>query len=218
MKKLLLYLFIYGWNNYALADNKMLLNQHGSIQAQVIWTQNEYQEDILFGDIKFKPNSSTKICRNISFIQIAKVIDNKNKDLVWDKISGQSNRNLIKTKNNWFLDHDATKCDKNKSCSKFFIDHWANDCSYGSKLSNDDIMTAQIKDYPFGWTQFSDIELESCAVCKDSNEIFSCVKWGASWPLMGDRKIKNIEVSQAPSLDFIEAINLFDSFYKSPTN
>jgi len=76
-------------------------------------------------------------------------------------------------------------------------------------------MTAQMKDYPFGWTQFHSIELEACAVCKDSSEIFSCVKWGAEWPLIGDRKIRPIEISSTPSTDFIEAINLFDNFYQA---
>lgn len=213
MKNVLIFLTFLISNNI-LADNKLLLNNNGSIQAKIIWDKNEFQDDILSGDIKFKPDSRTKDCNNIGFVQIAKLKDNKGNDLSWDQTSGQAARNQIKTKNHWFIDHDATKCEKNKNCSKFFIDHWHNNCSYGSKKSNDDIMAAQIKDYPFGWVNFSSIELESCAVCKDSNEIYSCVKWGAKWPLIGNKEISSIEVEQSPSNDFIEANNLFDNYYK----
>jgi len=97
MGKILLYILANVLTTNVLADNKMILDQHGIIQAQINWSKNEYQEDVLFGDIKFKPNLSTKLCQNISFIQIARVRDNKNKDLIWDKTSGQSTRNLIRS-------------------------------------------------------------------------------------------------------------------------
>lgn len=210
MKTMFIMFLLLSFNVYA--DNKMILNKHGLISATVLWDRNELGDDVLAGDIKFKPDNAIKNCSNISFIQIAKVTNNKGQDLEWSKLSGQSQRNEMKTKNKWFVDHDATKCNKNNQCSKFFIDHWHNNCTYGSK-SNDSNFIAQMKDYPFGWTEFSQIELETCAVCKDSNEVYTCIKWGASWPLIGEKKISNISIDPKPSSDFLEAVSNFDAFY-----
>lgn len=149
--------------------------------------------DALRGIISFTPNHSAPQCERITFIQTAKVLDNELNDYIWPNL--EAPRNEIMTKSSFgvnkgfFVDHLASECQKGKSCSPYYRDYWPNeeDGSNDGYKNGEDISSAVLVDYPYGWEEISSIKLEACAVCADNQFVYSCFNWGGSWPVVGER-------------------------------
>jgi hypothetical protein len=189
----------------------------GTITTEESWTTNpETGEDVLRGRVTFTPSATTPSCRSIRFVQAARVQTSKDHDLDWD--GGQQNRNLMRTKADpargitpgYFVDHDAYKCSPGKACSPYFRDSWANpdESQDGSSAK-----PASLIDYPFGWTSFESIDLESCARCADTGAFLGCAQWGGSWPATGERTLRPTSAADTPSATFNEALRLFEASY-----
>lgn len=196
----------------------------GLFKLDIQWTtaqQTAGDIDVLAGRVSFHPNqvSSGKECGAISFIQTARVLDNKGKDFTWP--SGEAARNQIRTRTNipgFFIDHDALNCaQKNKTCSAFYRDSWPNtdDGSQDGQWDGETSEPAILIDYPFGWDVISEIFLEACAMCRNSRETLGCVTWGGKWPTTGAQTLHQTLATDSQSNTFIEALRRFETHYKS---
>jgi hypothetical protein len=198
----------------------------GNFVVETMWTtaaQTAGEVDVLSGRVSFraKLGNPSGICTNISFIQTARILDNKGNDYQWP--AGQSVRNQIRTKrtaNNveqgYFVDHDATQCaERSSECSPFFRDHWPNSDlgSQDGSLEAEKQKAAVLVDFPYGWELITSAELETCAVCRDTKKTFGCVTWGGTWPLTGERFLHGPKATNSPSTTFEKALSLFQSFY-----
>jgi hypothetical protein len=196
----------------------------GVFSVQVKWDYDSYNSnsDVLAGQIEWTPDKKAKRCDKLSMIQIAKVTQTNDADYKWTM--GQSNRNLFMTKSNstnlqvvpgYFIDIDAHNCLVNTTCSPYYID------SYGQGTNSRDgyIQGKQrasvlISDYPYGWTEFEKIQLETCAVCRDDSSVRACITWGGKWPIDQEREILSSVASEIPTATFSEALKIFKKFYK----
>lgn len=200
--------------------------ESGDFTLDVKWKkaqQTSDEVDVLYGRVEFKPksDSSAQQCKNISFIQTARVLDNAGKDYQWPL--GQTARNLIMTKGSrggvsagYFIDHDATRCAEESTCSPFYRDSWPNtqDGSRDGMLTTNHSSSAVLVDYPFGWEFISSISLEACAVCRDDMRIFGCAMWGGRWPITGGRSVDDLNASEKPSGTFLDALRRFRKHYR----
>lgn len=165
------------------------------------WDLNDFGEDVLFAIIEYESE-----CKNKNFIQIAKVIDNENKDLVWDLASGEMNRNETSV-DGFFVDIYHHRCQKGKACSPFYKDYFPEGENSKNKI--------KMIDAPFGWSRFEEIRLETCVFCSDTNRFEGCISWGGTFPLFGDKRIiHNVEKINV-SNNFIKALKLFYNFYEN---
>lgn len=199
----------------------------GSFTVETQWTtiqQTSSEVDVLAGRVSFLPKSanSAEKCGAVSFIQTARILDNKSKDYEWP--TGQSARNKMRTKKNaqgvergFFIDHDASRCENlEPECSPFYRDHWPNeeDGSKDGSLLGGQSEAAVLVDYPYGWELISAASLEACAVCRESGEFLGCVTWGGTWPTIGERSLHPFEANENPSKTFEKSLSLFNNFYK----
>ena len=186
---------------------------HAGLSTSISWSVDpESQEDVLRGFIQFTPTGSTPECGSIRFIQSARVEITPGVDLNWG--SGEANRNLMRTANGFFVDHDAFKCSKGSACSPYFRDSWPNpDESKDGSNTAEKISSSSLIDYPLGWSEFQRITLESCALCVESAQFLGCVRWGGDWPGMGGRTLISPTVSGNPSTTFLDALARFNLFY-----
>jgi hypothetical protein len=175
----------------------------GTFSANINWTTNDLGDDVLGGKIAF----TAKQCSKYELIQAARVLDNQGQDLVWKM--GEQKRNEIKSQNGYFIDHLSFKCQKGKPCSPLYRDHWPSGGQAGSKTH-----AAKLEDYPFGWSEFSKITLETCAWCSETKTVLGCITWGGEFPLIGSKTITPVHHSSTPSKDFVEALDKFHKFYK----
>ncbi|NBW83011.1 hypothetical protein EBR21_14770 [bacterium] len=200
----------------------------GIFTVESKWTtvqQTSSETDVLFGKVSFKanPKAVASHCQSISFIQTARIQDNKGRDFQWP--SGQSVRNEIRTQRDsqgveqgYFIDHDAVNCDDGRSsCSPFFRDHWPNSDvgSQDGSVGERKVKAAVLMDFPYGWELIASAALETCAVCRDSNEVYGCVTWGGTWPLTGERYLHDPVASESQSKTFAKALSMFEAHYKS---
>ena len=191
-----------------------LIQLDSNFSASVSWTVDpESKEDVLRGFIQYTPTSSTPYCSSIRFIQVARVEVSPGKDLQWG--SGEANRNLMRTPDGYFVDHDAFKCKKGSPCSPYFRDSWANsnESQDGSNLWVSS--PASLIDYPRGWSEFQRISLEACAQCETTGSFYGCVSWGGNWPGVGKRTLIGPTLSMGPSITFLNALIHFYRFYSS---
>lgn len=203
----------------ASADAAKFQQLDSHFSASVSWTSDPIDDmDLLHGVIQYRPDSQTPSCGPIRMVQIARVQLEDGRDYEWTL--GEANRNRIKTQASsrlepgYYIDHLASRCSPGKSCSPYFRDSWPNpdESRDGFKTSRGS-QTASIADYPRGWDMFQSIRLEACAVCPVTNQSLGCVKWGAEWPSMGDRKISGPVVKKTPSATFKTALRNFHEFY-----
>lgn len=198
----------------------------GIFTVESKWTtapQTAGETDVLFGKVSFraKPSHAGGTCQNISFIQTARILNNQGTDYQWPM--GQDVRNRLRTKSGvrdiepgFFIDHDAVNCtNSGNGCSPFFRDHWPNidSGSRDGSLSTTKSTAAVLIDFPYGWELITSAALETCAVCRETNENFGCVTWGGTWPLTGERVLHPITSANTPSKTFSKALSLFNSFY-----
>jgi hypothetical protein len=188
------------------------------MRININWTINQTGSDALYSKITFTPNDKTPTCDRLSFIQTAKVQTSPGVNYIWKETEGQSNRNLMLTNSGYFIDHDASKCEKDKKCSPFYRDSWenldeSNDGASGDLIKKEAIML----DAPFGWESFESIDLEACSICQNGIElkVLACLEWGGSWPSTSDRAINSIKFNSKPSKDFENALYRFINFYRS---
>jgi hypothetical protein len=169
------------------------------------WSTNpDNGEDVLATQLSYQSNFEAK---SIRWMQIARVQKNDDSDFIFQGF--QEDRNKARTRNGYYLDQNYDICREDiKKCSYFYRDHFTNPLQ-SVEVKN----LAQIADYPFGWTQFKRISLESCAYDLKSKKYIACILWGAEWPEMGDRFIFEPKLTTKPSFDFIDALNRFKIFY-----
>lgn len=212
MKGVCLFLGLFiSFQAYAL--NKMYLNNSGHITASIRWDTSQ-QPAKLRGNIKFKPDEKTlPPCRNIGFIQIEKKLTNKAISFIWSVESKQSDKNSIKTKNDYHIDYNASNCKKGVHCSPFHIDHNSNDCQYGRNTFSDRFDTC-LRNEKTPEKNIKKIMYESCAVCRESKQVYSCIKWDSEISKDVGNTI-SIELIENPSDDFIESLSNFDKFYSN---
>lgn len=179
-----------------------LLLSSGTFSGSFQWTVNDLGLDVLQGKIGFQ----TQQCSKYELIQSAQVQDNQQQVLVWS--SGEKPRNLMHSKHNYFIDHQASKCHKGQSCSPIYRTFWPQEGQMGTKNQ-----PAQMADYPYGWSEFSQIKLETCAQCQTDGKILGCIKWGGKFPTVGNKEIFQPQVSREPSEDFQEALTKFNNYY-----
>lgn len=186
----------------------------GSFTARVRWTVDpETLNDVLHGALSFIPSPANAACPKIGFVQVAKVSTEDGSPYRWPL--GESPRNEQATEAGFFVDHRAATCaKKQKGCSPDFADHWPNDggSAFG-KVTETNTETAKLEDYPFGWTEFRRIELEACAVCDKSGEVYGCLRWGGEWPATGSRRVLKIRARATPSESFQKALEKFRRYY-----
>ncbi|MBM3383490.1 MAG: hypothetical protein FJY29_13795 [Betaproteobacteria bacterium] len=190
------------------------------------WTtvqQTADEIDVLAGRVSFLPKqrSSKEKCGAISFIQTARVLNNRGQDFEWPQ--GQHARNAMRTTTRgqkilpgYFIDHDAVLCKEgHQGCSPFFRDSWPNseDGSQDGSILDGRSHAAVLVDYPFGWEVISSISLEACAVCRDSGEYLGCASWGGTWPPVGERFVHTPVFSEQPSATFVNALERFKNYY-----
>jgi hypothetical protein len=210
----------------SLSTQKRIAVDAGEFKIEAKWKkikQTSDEVDVLFGRVQFTPKVGTSFstCNNISFVQVARVLDNTGSDYQWPL--GQEARNRMKTKKSekgvvggFFIDHDASKCEDDRACSLFYRDSWPNsaDGSRDGNLTARRASPAILIDYPFGWEIISSISLEACAVCRDNMKVYGCATWGGSWPPIGQRTVHDLGVSNLPSLTFLDAVQRFKSHYR----
>lgn len=203
----LLVLSILLLSSLANASDFLWANKTGIFSISTYWTETEFSGDALAGKLKFTPHDDECVS---GFIQVAKMTDNKGKDLVFKKGSGLEARNEVKTLDGSFVDYNPTKCKKGKPCSPYYIEYWPTDGSYSNEVS------ARMADYPFGWEQFSKIELEACAVCKGSEKkVLGCISWGGEFPVVGDKKVSKPTWKTTSSPEFDAALKKFNTYYNN---
>ncbi|GEM_PF-2267973 len=207
--------------------------KNGSFQSFVKWDEDPFSSnpDVLSGNISWYASSNSEYCKNLSFIQIARVLDNNQQDYEWKM--DQADRNAFKTQiqekklsiqPGFYVDIDAKKCKKNTPpCSPYYHSHFGPPLT-GSKSGShekDNVTPAILIDFPFGWSQIESIELEACVVCEQTRAaaaaIQGCVKWGAKWPIQEHRTLFPLTTSDQPSDTFVDALNRFNDFYQNPT-
>jgi hypothetical protein len=190
------------------------------ISAQVSWVvDSDSGEDALRGFVEYTIQPDTPVCQSIRLIQAARIETAPGINLNWQ--SGESNRNLIRTVADpskailagFYIDHDAAACSPGKACSPYFRDSWANPAeSHDGKKTQNTSVNASMIDYPFGWSSFQTITLESCAQCVDNAQFLGCVQWGGDWPA-GGRSLLPVIYEAQPSATFLSALELFKKFY-----
>lgn len=196
----------------------------GTLTADVSWVVDpETSADVLRGRIEYLPRARARSsCPSIRFVQVAKVEVSNGHDYDWQ--SGETNRNLIRTKSDpvsrieagYYVDHQAFRCVKGLPCSPYFRDYWANgDESHDGFERGRDLASASLVDYPFGWESLEEIKLESCARCAETGEYLGCARWGGKWPPVGAREVLPIAAQEAPSPTFLEAMHQFEAFYSA---
>ncbi|MEN9528802.1 MAG: hypothetical protein RI932_675 [Pseudomonadota bacterium] len=198
----------------------------GTFSLDIRWTtvqQTADEIDVLAGKVSFLPefSSSKEICGAVSFIQSARVLNNRGQDFQWPQ--GQHVRNAMRTiaqgskiTAGYFIDHDATLCKAgHPNCSPFFRDSWPNpeDGSQDGSTVDGKARAAVLVDYPFGWEVISSISLEACAVCRESGEYLGCATWGGTWPPVGERFVHTPTFSEQPSATFTSALERFKNYY-----
>lgn len=193
----------------------------GTMRVEESWLVDPVtQEDVLRGRVTFTPGRSAPACRSVRFVQAARVETKLGQDLDWP--SGEAPRNLMRTRPDaargvvagYFVDHDAYKCAAGRACSPYFRDSWPNpDESADGANTPRPGRAASLVDYPFGWSMFERISLESCARCVDDGSYLGCARWGATWPEIGDRLLAQPSAAAAPSPTFLEALKLFGQYY-----
>lgn len=191
---------------------------HGLFSADVSWTVNEFKLDVLRGRIEFTPNDAV-VCPSIRGIQTARVEQAQNQDFHWS--GNDAPRNEMKTKDReqrtpgFFVDHDPALCKDGKACSPYYRDSWPNsdESADGFRAAGGSAQAASIIDYPYGWTQFEEISLETCMVCDETGQVFGCVDWGAIWPAVGERRLHRPKFHEVPSATFWRALRNFQKYY-----
>jgi hypothetical protein len=166
------------------------------------WTLNDLGLDVLGAKIQYMDMK----CDNYNLIQIARVIDNNNQNIIWEM--GESPRNQLRSVNGYYIDHLANKCTKNSKCSPFFNDHWKEGGMSGNLKQK-----ATIEDYPYGWDKIRSINLEVCGSC--NGKVMNCLKYGGEFPTVGEKKLYKVEFNEKPSEDFNQALKLFNEYYKN---
>ncbi|HVC09131.1 MAG TPA: hypothetical protein VNH15_04240 [Elusimicrobiota bacterium] len=191
----------------------------GAWRVDVRWSSDpEDGEDVLAGHLAFTPGAAAPVCRSIRIIQVANMQVSPGKPYQWPAFSGETDRNLTRTPAGYYVDHEAANCSKGKPCSPYYRDSWSlPDESHDGQNLPGQVVSSSIADYPFGWGQFDQISLETCARCVDNGQFLGCASWGAFWPLIGNRPPPFASAAaNAPSASFLSALRLFDSFYGMP--
>jgi hypothetical protein len=194
----------------------------GTLVASVRWVfDTETAADVLRGRISFNPNRAhCSSCSVIRFIQVGRAVKNGGLEYEWPDM--EENRNLIRTAGHardgildgYFVDHKASLCAPNATCSPYFRDSWANPRESGDGFNvGASSAPASLVDYPFGWDVMQRIALESCARCVDTGEFLGCAEWGAEWLPQDPRTISPIRVHENPSPTFLMALHRFEAFY-----
>ena len=181
-----------------------LLLSTGLFTGSVAWQVNDLGLDALGGKIHFQ----SKACEKYDFIQAAQVLDNNDNPYKWKM--GESNRNKVTTSGGWFIDHLAGKCNKGQPCSPIYTAYWPTEGAQGTKMR-----PSALEDYPFGWTEFKRIYLETCAVCENNKNILGCVVWGGEFPIVGSKNVLEPTANENSSENFNQALNKFNKFYKN---
>ncbi len=164
----------------------------------------ETGEDILATQLAYKASFKA---RTVRWIQVARVQINDESDFIFTGF--QEDRNLNRTNRGFFLDQNYDTCKFTPlKCSYFYRDHFTNP-NESVEVEN----LSQIADFPFGWSLFKRISLESCAYNLQSKKYEGCILWGAEWPPEGNRFIYEPKFKLAPSADFVEALNRFKQYY-----
>jgi len=191
----------------------------GAWRVDARWSSDpEDGEDVLAGHLAFTPSAAAPMCRSIRIIQVANMEVSPGKSYQWPALSGETDRNLTRTPQGYYVDHEAAKCLKGKPCSPYYRDSWLlPDESHDGQNIPGHVVSASIADYPFGWGNFDQISLETCARCVDNGQFLGCATWGAFWPLIGNRPPPfTPAAAAAPSASFMGALRLFASFYGMP--
>jgi hypothetical protein len=190
----------------------------GTFDVLQEWAQLESGpmfNEVMTGRIVFSPKPTAPACKAISYIQIARVLDNYGNNYDWPL--EESPRNLIRSKRGYFVDHLASQCAQGKACSPFYRDYWPNDeeGSRDGSVGATGTTSAILTDYPFGWETIGSIELEACAVCRETSEVYGCFNWGGHWGLTTDRAFHPASATAAPSAEWSSAVNAFRLYYSS---
>ncbi len=170
-------------------------------------------EEAMRGFVTFIPKRTAPACKDISFVQVAQVLDNHGQNYNWP--SGESPRNEMRSAQGFFVDHEAVKCEMGKTCSPFYRDYWPNteDGSRDGSVNSATQTPAILVDYPFGWSEIGSIKLEACAVCRGSGEVYGCFQWGGHWGLTTDRAYHPVKASNTPSNEWRQAVAKFQKYY-----
>jgi hypothetical protein len=191
----------------------------GSFSVLQEWAQLESGpmfNEVMTGNIAFTPSRSAPVCRSISFVQMAQVLDNHGKNYEWPL--DEAPRNTMRSRAGFFVDHLASQCNQGEKCSPFYRDFWPN-TEEGSKdgsVSSSSTVSAVLVDYPFGWEFISSIRLEACAVCRDTMKVYGCFNWGGHWGLTSDRAFHPVSATSTPSAEWNEALQRFNGYYSRP--
>ncbi len=201
----------------------------GEFTMKAQWTVDPDQgNDVLQSFVSFSPDARVfPHCDSLKMIQIAQLKTNDGSKFVWS--GAQTNRNQMMTVadssrkivGGYYVDHDASRCKKSSpSCSPYFRDSWPNveGSQNGYVQGPSKSQSVSLLDYPTGWDNFEQIQLETCVACEDHEQLFDCIRWGATWPTIqqGSQDVRVIFQSReaaAPSPTFIEALKIFHSFY-----
>lgn len=177
-------------------------NFAGSFNHDISWTINDFGDDVIFAKIQYKSEK----CEKPQLIQIAKVLNNQNKNHKWEM--GESNRNLT-AYDGYFVDvaHFSVKETK----STFYTDYFKE----GSKSEKFKI---SMEDAPFGWSEISSIDIEVCSFCPSTNKFEQCFMWGGNFDLNGNKTLKKQTITPEPSKIFLNTLNNFIKFYNLEDN
>lgn len=193
-------------------------SSQGAFTGQVRWTVDPFTaEDVLEGQLSFLPAPNLPRCQKIGWIQAARVSLESGEPLQWTM--GETPRNILATQPpeepGFYIDHLAAHCRAGQACSPYFSDHWPQEgrSAFG-RASKRESKAATLVDFPFGWTQFRKIELEACAVCADTRQIYACLHWGGEWPAMGQQQLSEISFTEEPSSTYRRALERFEKYYK----
>jgi hypothetical protein len=194
--------------------------KNGTISVSMEWaTDPDTGGDVLRGEPVFVPGTAVS-CAKVSMIQIARVEVTPGQDYIWQ--GGEAARDRMMTVANseagvvqgFYVDHDSNVCDAAQGCSPYFRDFWnAQESHDGSAKPGEVPHEASLLDYPYGWSLFQRITLESCAQCRDTKKFLGCVSWGGDWPAVGKRSFLTPSATDTPSATFSRALQLFDAYY-----
>lgn len=188
----------------------------GTFSVLQEWAQLESGpifNEVMTGNVSFTPSASAPLCKSVSFIQTAQLLDNHGKNYKWP--GDEAPRNSMMSKAGFFVDHLASQCQPKEKCSPFYRDYWPNT----EEGSQDGIATPESRqpavliDYPFGWEVISSIRLEACAVCRESMQVYGCFNWGGHWGLTSDRAFHPASAATTPSMEWKTALKRFNAYY-----
>lgn len=196
------------------AEKVQWSSSSGLFELTTDWTFDEYaQLDALNGIVSFTPGPDARACSRIRFVQTARALNTKAENYNWARQLAP--RNEIRGRTGFFVDTDNSRCEAGTSCSPFYNDSWPETSDYAQEGSATPAgrQMARMADYVRGWTAFSRVELEACAVCEGTNHVYGCVQWGGKWDLVGPKEALRPRMRAAPTSSWKEAMFAFNAFY-----